>query len=189
MLLEIVLPRWSWQCVLLHTVHHYRALLTTEKSVLLIFSHLTWGEKDLDVNLCLVFSLMHTARHVVNWLFWKTVRFYYEHFLGIIQGIMILSLQEQVNMLSHVPVKILRIGFQVCTSIKVSDKAESQIPFKGCWDSLMFRDWCSGIITNKSKMSGHRNHYICPGSAQANLHFVHYSTKRSHSRFFYSIKL
>lgn len=66
MLLEIVLPRWSWQCVLLHTVHHYRALLTTEKSVLLIFSHLTADEKDLDVNLCLVFSLMHTARHVVE---------------------------------------------------------------------------------------------------------------------------
>ena len=70
-MLEIVLPHWSWQCVLLLTIHHYGALLTTEKSARLSFSYLMSDEKDLDVNLCPVFSLMHNARHVVEWVILK----------------------------------------------------------------------------------------------------------------------
>lgn len=70
-MLEIVLPHWSWQCVLLCIIHHYRALLTTDKLTLLIFSYLMSDEKDLGVNLCLVFSLMHNARRVVEWVILK----------------------------------------------------------------------------------------------------------------------
>lgn len=68
---EIVLLHWSWQCGFLPMIHHYGALLSTEKLALLFFNYLMSYKKDLDVNLCLLFSLMHNTRHVVKWVILK----------------------------------------------------------------------------------------------------------------------
>lgn len=124
----VVLPHRSCQCVLLHTSIHYGSL-TTQKSVLLIFSYLMSDKMDLYVNLCAVFS-MHNACCEINKKKPNTLTFTMTIFTVLCKEPWCsLFKRRWVQFL----VIVLRTGFQVCTLLKASKKSDSKISPTRCW--------------------------------------------------------